>query len=246
MGTWNFDSVYFQFRFGQNVGVSNVKGKLGVVIPTKNEVNRIRKVIPNLKKEFKDVLIIVVDDLSKDRTAEVAKELGAFVPYHKKKFGYGRSLYEGLCLAWFTFDCDWVMEMDADHPVEEIKKFLNLKKTKRFVVVGYEKDEWKLPRTVTAFLVRKILRFQEVRHPTCGFILWSKKILKDIPWKSVKSNGDASHIELLYWASRRGAVFHEVEFSGHEGERNYGIGRIVSWWFSFLRLLGLRWLWWWM
>lgn len=224
------------------VGVSSVKGKLGVVIPTKNEARHIRRAIPNLKKEFKDALIIVVDDLSKDRTAEVAKELGAIVPYNRKRLGYGRSLYKGLCLAWFTFDCDWVMEMDADHPVKEIKKFLNLKKTKRSVVVGYEKGEWKLPRRVTAFLVRQILKFQEVRHPTCGFILWSKKILEAIPWEHVKSKRDASHLELLYWAFRKGANFYEVEFSGHKGERRYGIRRIVSWWISFMRLLRLRWL----
>ena len=222
-----------------------MKGKLGIVIPTKNETKHIREAIPNLKKEFKDALIIVVDDLNEDRTAEVAKELGAIVPYHRKRFGYGKALYEGLRLAWFTFDCDWIIEMDADHPVEEIKKFLNLKKTRRSVVVGCEKGEWKLPRKVTAFLVRQFLGFQEVRHPTCGFILWSKEILEDIPWKCVKSKGDASHLELLYWAFRKGADFYEVEFTGHKGERRYGIGRVVSWWISFMRLLGHRWLWWW-
>lgn len=219
--------------------------KLGIVIPTLNESKQIQTLIPKLKKEHKDALIFIIDDLSKDRTAELAKELGAIVPFHRKRIGLGRSIYEGLNMAWYTFDCDYVMEMDADHPVGEIKKFLRKKKSKRFVVVGYEKGKWKLPRRLTAFLVRRVLGMREVRHPTCGFILWSREILQDIPWKHVRSKRDASHLELLFWAWRRGADFYEVEFSGHAGERRYGLGRIASWLISFMRLLRLRYLWFW-
>ena len=225
--------------------------RLGIVIPTWNESKGIQKLVSELKEELANLkelslFIFVIDDLSKDKTGQVAKELGCIVPYHNKKLGFGKSLYEGLCLAWYTFDCDYVMEMDADHPVKEIKKFLKKKRTNlKSVVVGYEKSKWKFPRTVAVFLVRRILRFKELRHPTCGFILWSKQTLENIPWKHVKSRRDASHLELLFWAWRKSADFYEIEFSGHAGERHYGLGRIISWLISFMRLLRLRYLWSW-
>ena len=217
--------------------------RLGVVIPTLNESKKIQRLIPKLQKKYKNCLIFVIDDCSKDGTAEIAKELGAIVPFHSKKKGYGKSLVEGLNLAWFTHNCDYVLEMDADHPIDQIDKFIKAKKTRRFVVVGREKDN--LARAVTRFLVRGFLRLKDVRHPTCGFVLWSKKVLENIPWKHVRSRWDAIHVELLFWAWRMGADIREVEFSGHVGERRYGFRRILSWLISYSRLLRLKYFWRW-
>lgn len=219
--------------------------KLGIVIPTLNESQQIQTLIPKIGKKYKNTIVFVIDDLSIDETAQIAKELGAIVPFHKKKLGYGKSLVEGLCLAWYTFNCDYVMEMDADHPLNEVKKFLDMEKPRRFVVVGKEKDKWKLARKVANGLTRYLLGIKDVSHPTCGFVLWSKDILKHIPWKRVKSNGDAIHVELLFWAKRIGANISEVEFSGHAGERRYGLFRVLGWLRSFMRLLRLKYLWWW-
>jgi glycosyltransferase involved in cell wall biosynthesis len=90
------------------------KGKrelVSVVIPTFREEKNIAKVIKGVKKQLSgyEYEIIVVDDVrSKDRTAQIAKELGARVIYDN--VGKGAALMKGLKSA----KGDVLISMDAD------------------------------------------------------------------------------------------------------------------------------------
>lgn len=54
--------------------------KLSIVIPTKNEEKYLPKLLETIKKQtFSDYEIIVADNISKDRTKEIAKEYGCKV-----------------------------------------------------------------------------------------------------------------------------------------------------------------------
>lgn len=87
---------------------------ISAIVLTKNEELNIEKCLNSLK--WCDE-IIVVDDNSKDRTVEIAKNLGAVVYSHPLKDDFSESRNFGLKLA----KGEWVIFIDAD---EEVTKDL--------------------------------------------------------------------------------------------------------------------------
>ena len=98
-----------------------------VFIPAWNEEGNLTGVIDELRAELPDVDVLVVDDGSTDRTAEVARELGAEV----LSFGENRGLRAGIAAGYA-----WALErgysycgrVDADgqHPAAELRRLLEL------------------------------------------------------------------------------------------------------------------------
>ena len=87
-----------------------------VVIPCYNEEEGIARVIPALPGSVDE--IIVVDNNSTDRTAEVARNLGARVVKESRK-GYGVAYKAGLTEV--TSDITVTMDGDGTYPMEEIE-----------------------------------------------------------------------------------------------------------------------------
>ena len=212
--------------------------KVGIVIPAYKEGN-IASIVNRVKNIFPNSLIICPCD-DKD-TSKLALTAGAIVPPRKKRMGYGKSLVEGLYLAAHTYDCDYIFEMDVDHPVHELANMFNvIREQKMDMCVGNEKAEWKQERRFACWLANFFLVNDIVEHPTCGFVCFRKKVLTSIPWDHVKSNGDFVHIELLYWATKMKFKIGEYEFNGHSGERRYSVTRIIDWIMNFSRLIRLK------
>jgi glycosyltransferase involved in cell wall biosynthesis len=89
---------------------------ISVVIPCYNEEEGIARVIPALPDSVDEV--IVVDNNCTDRTAEVARGLGARVVHESRK-GYGAAYKAGL----IAVESDITVTMDGDgtYPMEEIE-----------------------------------------------------------------------------------------------------------------------------
>lgn len=83
---------------------------ISIVIPTLNEEKNIGKLIPRIRKQLRDYRyeIIVVDKYSQDKTASIAKRMGAKVLYDN--FGKGSALLKGMRAA----KGDVLISMDAD------------------------------------------------------------------------------------------------------------------------------------
>ena len=81
--------------------------RISVVIPCHNEEEGVRAVIEQMPPVVDEIL--VVDNASTDRTAEVARELGARVVFEERK-GYGRAYKTGFAKA----RGDIVVTMDGD------------------------------------------------------------------------------------------------------------------------------------
>jgi len=62
--------------------------KIAVVMPAYNAEATLRRTVDELPRDLVDD-VIVVDDGSRDRTVEVARELGLFVQVHDRNRGYG-------------------------------------------------------------------------------------------------------------------------------------------------------------
>jgi dolichol-phosphate hexosyltransferase len=91
--------------------------KISVVIPCYNEEEGLARVIPSLPASVDE--IIVVDNNSTDRTAEVARGLGAKVVFESRK-GYGAAYKAGL--AAVTGDITVTMDGDGTYPADQIEE----------------------------------------------------------------------------------------------------------------------------
>jgi glycosyltransferase involved in cell wall biosynthesis len=109
-----------------------------VFIPAWNEEENLPAVLAGLRERLPDVDVLVVDDGSTDRTAELAREAGAEV----LSFGANRGLPEAIAAGYrwaleheFAF-CGRV-DADGQHPPEELARLLALVREDRCdVAVG--------------------------------------------------------------------------------------------------------------
>ncbi|MCK9378649.1 MAG: glycosyltransferase family 2 protein [Candidatus Moranbacteria bacterium] len=99
--------------------------KIFLLIPAYNEERKIGQVIDSLKKSgYHDILVI--DDGSKDKTAEYAKNSGAEILRHIINRGQGASLRTGIEYLREEYNPDIIVTFDADgqHRVEDIALLL--------------------------------------------------------------------------------------------------------------------------
>lgn len=94
--------------------------KISVVIPCYNEEEGVRLVIDGLPECVDEV--VVVDNNSTDRTAEVAKSRGANVVFEGRK-GYGSAYKAGLPAA--TGDVIVTLDGDGTYPSEQIPELVD-------------------------------------------------------------------------------------------------------------------------
>jgi len=95
---------------------------VSVVIPAYNEENTIDEVVKGIFQVSKDFEVIVCDDGSTDKTAQLAREAGAIVIEHPYNIGNGASIKSGTQRA----SRKYIVFMDADlqHQPEDIPKLL--------------------------------------------------------------------------------------------------------------------------
>jgi glycosyltransferase involved in cell wall biosynthesis len=97
--------------------------KVLALIPALNAAGSIGKVIRDCKAVNEDV--VVIDDGSMDRTAEIAREAGAQVVTHAVNRGKGAALKTGFAYALeHRFDAVITLDADGQHLPREIPKFV--------------------------------------------------------------------------------------------------------------------------
>jgi dolichol-phosphate hexosyltransferase len=155
-----------------------------VIIPCLNEEQGIEKVLRAMP-EFVDE-VIVVDNNSTDRTAEVAASLGAKV-IHEDVRGYGRAYKRGFASA----GCDIIVTLDGDHsyPVDALsyllEAFLHLNidflNASRFPVRdrGSMSFKHKFGNLVLS-LAMSVLFFRWVRDSQSGMWVFRRSILEEM------------------------------------------------------------------
>jgi glycosyltransferase involved in cell wall biosynthesis len=90
--------------------------KLVVQIPALNEEASIEKVLSSIPRQIAaidEIVLLVVDDGSRDRTAELARANGAVVVSHPQNRGVGAAFRTGISKST-ELDADIVVTIDAD------------------------------------------------------------------------------------------------------------------------------------
>src|SRR3989344_5409541 len=162
------------------------KGKLvSVVIPCHNEERGVELTysrIPNFVDE-----VIIVDNLSTDSTAKVAKKLGAKVIKERSK-GYGFALKKGIDNA--LGDIVITIDGDGTYPIEDSKqalKFLldenlDFVSCSRFPLRNHASMHWQnlIGNKLVSFLM-KLLFLREFKDGLSGMWIFKRQMFSLLP-----------------------------------------------------------------
>ncbi len=107
---------------------------LSIVIPAKNEAASLCTLLPQLTGKFPDAEIIVVNDGSKDKTAEVCKEHHIVLVNHVYSMGNGAAIKTGARTA--TSDTIVFMDADGQHNPDDIHRLTDKMNEGYEMVVG--------------------------------------------------------------------------------------------------------------
>ncbi len=189
---------------------------VSLVLPARDEAHsigtaleRARAALGRLTKEYE---ILVVDDGSRDATAEIAARVPeARLLHHGRGLGYGAALRTGLAAARM----DWIAFTDADlqFDLDELERLLAVADDADLVIGVRAPRRDPLRRRLLGrgwnALVRALLG-TPVRDVNCAFKLLRRSALLGLP---LQSTGAAINAELLARALARGLRLREVPVS---------------------------------
>lgn len=227
---------------------------LSVVIPAYNEKNRIiktlKQVVQYIRCNFINCEIIIVNDGSTDRTAEV---IASYISGKKdcklislkSNQGKGGAIKSGVLAA----KRDWILVMDADSatPIQDVEKLLSQKGNaevvygSRYLDRSLLKVHQPLPRRIIGRLgnlaARLVLDINLV-DTQCGFKLFSSRAAKKI-FSKTAINRWGWDLEVLTIARTQNIKIAEVpvtwrHISGSKFRASHGI------WQTFKELFTIR------
>lgn len=156
-------------------------GGITVLIPAFNEEGALESTIRAIlacARVAEDFEVIVIDDGSKDRTAEVAARLPVTLVRHPVNRGYGSSLMSGMRRAKH----DWILIADADgtYPLEDIPRLLAEAKVADMVVGARTGSEVHVPllRRPGKWIITRLAEYlSQTRIPdlNSGFRIFRKE-----------------------------------------------------------------------
>ena len=215
--------------------------KLTVSMITMNEEGAIAKVVRDIRGVAPDAEILVVDS-SKDRTAEIAQDLGCRVGKQFPPQGYGpamdRAVREAAGDIVITLDCD------DTYPVEAIPEMV------RLIDEGYDlvntTRTWRRPKAMpfANFLANRFFAFgARVLHGLkttdvhSGMRAYRKTMIDAVQWTP---KGPALPVDMYVVPFRRGFRTIEIPIDYRERIGTTTLHRFSSTWWTFKRLWNAR------
>jgi glycosyltransferase involved in cell wall biosynthesis len=180
---------------------------IAAVIPAYQEQKHIDDVVRRTRQHLDHVL--VVDDGSRDATADRAREAGAEVIVHPQNRGKGEAIKTGL-RHFFDRQFTWVFILDADgqHRPEEIELFIAAALVDgASLLIGNRMRNTKsmplLRRMVNRYMSDQISRVcaQNIPDTQCGFRMIHRHLIPEILGGTDRFDYET---EMLIIASRKG------------------------------------------
>lgn len=210
--------------------------KIIAVIPALNEEKTISDVLRNIKHHVDE--IILVDDASLDKTADIATSLGVIVISNRKNMGYDKSIERGFKEASkreahiiFTFDADG-QHSPSDIPLI-LKHILN---DEADLVVGRRLYRARFFEMLFAHISKKMIGISD---PFCGFKAYRIDVYKNIGYfDKISSIGT----QLMFNAYRKGYRIKQQHIRLRERADTSRFGRrIKANWKIFKAILKVLW-----
>jgi dolichol-phosphate mannosyltransferase len=242
------------------VRVTDSPARTVVVVPTFNERDNIRRLIPAILEQGAGFSVLVVDDNSPDGTAAVVDELArtterVALVRRPLREGIGPAYKAGFAQA-LRAGADHIVQMDADfsHPVAALNELVShlgeydLVLGSRYLN-GVAVVNWPIGRLLLSYFgncYTRLVTGLPARDATGGFKCWRRQALERVQLERVRSNGYAFQIETTYRAWRRGCRIKEIPIIFVErtmGESKMGVhiaaqALWIVWWLPAMHLLG--------
>ncbi|MBN1352377.1 glycosyltransferase family 2 protein [candidate division KSB1 bacterium] len=161
--------------------------KILAIIPAYNEEMNIGKVISEIRNSIDDISIVVINDNSKDNTANVAREAGANVINLACNLGYGGAIQTGFKYAVAEgYDYGVLIDGDGQHDPRCIRDLLSVVQSgeaditigSRFL--GDLQYTVPLARRIGMAIFGKIASIvirQKVSDPTSGYQAMNRRVM---------------------------------------------------------------------
>ena len=230
-----------------------------IIVPTYNELENIRRLLPELMALGPDIRVLVVDDNSPDGTGKLADELAAeydriSVLHRPGKLGLGSAYVAGFKYA-VQQDVDCVFEMDADfsHDPAMIPRFIEEIASCDVVIgsryiSGINVVNWPMSRLLLSYFANiytRVVTGMSIRDTTSGYKCFRREVLENIDLDNVRSDGYAFQIEMNFRCWRKGYRIREIPIifvDRRSGTSKLSQGVIneavwIVWWLRLQRLL---------
>jgi dolichol-phosphate mannosyltransferase len=195
-----------------------------IVIPTYNEVENVRNLIPVLLDLPIEPDILVVDDNSPDGTGETVMEFSGAGRVHllsrPKKAGLGQAYIAGFEWALEKGGFDPIVQMDADfsHDPDKVAELVEALSDHDLAIgsrycSGVNVVNWPLTRLLLSWFANrytKLITGLPVKDATGGFKAFRLEALQKLDLSGIKSDGYSFQIEVTYKLYKAGCSIKEV------------------------------------
>jgi dolichol-phosphate mannosyltransferase len=204
-----------------------------VVLPTFNEAESVEEVLRRTRAAMPDANVLVVDDGSPDRTADIAEKVGVElgrieVMRRSAPKGLGDAYRAGF--AWGLAEgADALVEMDCDlsHDPAALPSLLAALDHSDLVigsryVPGGSIPQWGLHRRLLSRggnIYSALMLGVPVKDMTSGYRVYRASLLREMELDTVRADGYGFQIEMTYRAASRGARISEVPIRFVDRER---------------------------
>ncbi len=204
--------------------------KVAILVPALNEADTIENVIKGIKKNNPDFDVVVIDDGSTDKTAELAERAGAAVLSLTVNLGYGAALQTGYKYALLN-GYDYTVQIDGDgqHDPKYINNLIETVQNGTDVAIGSRfldnLGNYNHPtlRQIGMMFFRFLIYLfinQKISDPTSGFQALNKNVISYFAKSKQYPSDfpDADIIILLHYAGFRISEVPVVMFRNETGK----------------------------
>lgn len=217
--------------------------KIAIVIPTYNEAENVRKLIPLIHEHMRHAgygnryHCVIVDDNSPDQTGQIVEELAQKYPVHVihrvGKKGYGEACKEGFTYAIGNADVIISMDCDLSHDPKELPVIIKTLEQGYDLVIGSRYrpggkiENWSFSRRLMskyANLFTKKLLHLPVSDCTSGYRGYKKEVLINAEVQHITAEGYSFLEEVLFKAYQKRYKIAEIPICFVE--RKYGASKL--------------------
>lgn len=201
-----------------------MKSELLIVIPAYNEEENIKNVVELIKNQYDQYDYIVVNDGSKDRTADICYENGYEILDLPVNLGLAGAFQAGLKYA-YKKDYQYAIQFDADgqhkpeyisNMLERIKEGYDIVIGSRFVCIRKDRSMRMIGSRMITVAIKWTTKVR-ISDPTSGMRMFSRKMIEEFA-KNLNYGPEPDTISYLI---KNGAKISEVPVT--MDERQFGI-----------------------
>jgi dolichol-phosphate mannosyltransferase len=231
-----------------------MRNNIAIIIPCYNAKKSITQTIKGVSMYLPHAKIIIVDDNSPDKSAEL---ISGYFPHDKRvrliirknKAGRGSAVLRGFREGLKDKNIEFFIEMDADlcHNPKYIPTMIKACRKHDVVIASkYHKEskiqglniERKIFSKIVNFYIKLMLQVP-VTDYTNGFRCYRRKSLEKIDFNSFQSKGFIFLSEIIYKMHKNNASFGEIPFifiNKHFNRSNFNFREIWEAFFTILKL----------